>query len=64
MTAFPTPSLDTVYATSAFGTLLFGLVAISAGARSEVVAPIVLAGAVIVGMIDCYWLLGGAGAYN
>lgn len=51
--------LETVYAVTAFTTLLVGLVALSAGIRSEVVTPIVLVGAVIVGMISLYWLLGG-----
>lgn len=50
--------LDTVYAITAVGTTLGGLVALSAGVRTEVVSPFVLAGAVIVGTIGLYWLLG------
>lgn len=58
------PSLDTVYAVTAVGTTLGGLVALAAGVRSEVVAPLVMVGAVIVGMISLYWLLGGGNGYD
>lgn len=51
--------IDTVYTFAAVGTLLVGLVALSAGVPSEIVKPLVLAGAVIVGMISLYWLLRG-----
>ena len=56
------PSLDALYAATAVGTTLTGLIGLSAGARSEVVTPVVMVGAVIVGMIGLYWLLSGEGA--
>ncbi|WP_161631406.1 hypothetical protein [Candidatus Halobonum tyrrellensis] len=51
--------LDTIYALTSFGTLFFGIVALLAGVRTEIVSPVVLAGAVVVGFISIYWLLGG-----
>ena len=57
-------SLDTVYAATAFGTTFTGLVGLTAGVGSEVVTPTVLVGAVIVGMISIYWLLGRGNPYG
>ena len=58
------PSLDIVYAATAFGTTFTGLVGLTAGIDSEVMAPAVLVGAVIVGMISIYWLLGRGNPYG
>lgn len=41
-----------------------GVIGLTAEIHSEVVAPIVLVGAIIVGTISLYWLLGGEGAYT
>lgn len=54
--------LDAVYATAAGGTLIFGVLALAAGIQPEVVNPIILAGAVVVGLFDIYWLVGGEGS--
>lgn len=43
----------------ALGALLVGLVALSAEVQTEVIAPVVMVGAVIVRMISLYWLPGG-----
>jgi hypothetical protein len=58
------PSLDTVYAVTAFGTLLVGFIGLSAGFRTEVLEPLVLSGAIVVGAIGIYWLLGRENAYG
>ena len=59
MPALQTGSLDTLYAVVAVGTTCGGLVGLSAGVHSEVVTPIVLVGAVVVGFISLYWLFDG-----
>lgn len=58
-----THHLDDIYAATAFGTTLIGLVGLAMGVRTEVVEPIVLVGALVVGYVNIYWLAGGEGAY-
>ena len=54
-------SLDTVYATTAVVTLLVGLIGLTSGVRSEIVSPVVMVGAVVVGLLSVFWLVSGEG---
>lgn len=51
--------LDTLYSVVAFGTTLIGVAGLGAGVPGEVIDPIVLGGALVVGVISIYWLLSG-----
>ncbi|WP_336357869.1 hypothetical protein [Haloarcula sp. CGMCC 1.6347] len=52
-----------IYTISAVGTVFIGILALVYGVQIEVVEPIVLSGALVVGIINIYWLFRGSGAY-
>jgi hypothetical protein len=57
-------SVNQIYSFIAVITTLYGTLALVAGVPIEVVEPIVVTGAIIVGIINVYWLFGGSGAYS
>ncbi|OYR42886.1 hypothetical protein [Halorubrum sp. Eb13] len=58
-----TETLNEIYAIAAIGTLILGLAAISTGIRPTEIEPIILVGALVVGIINIYWLFAGDRAY-
>ncbi|SFG01023.1 hypothetical protein SAMN04488063_1120 [Halopelagius inordinatus] len=53
-----------LYAIVSFGTLIIGMVGLTTGMGMDVISPLVIIGALVIGYIDIYWLLGGDGAYD
>lgn len=50
---------DYAYELAAFGTTIIGVVGLTAGVDTEILSPIVILGARVVGFLNIYWLLDG-----